>query len=255
MEKAVFAFLALALALTGCTEPQKQQGRYFEAVFQDPACTGNLCFDEIIALDDGFVFMKQSSDLLSYDTSFCSADMAKLNGAFSFLDSRLKESKFAECQDCGSFHLFYNNGKETKSRSVPVKEQEFEKEAYEKAKGLCAGSMDAELIHFVFGKGTEFTDFHIFSNNKIVIEKFGLRDGELLDSSVMEISAKEFEEIKALVPQDFFSKSSQDNCPANGYFYGYVEAFINGKHAEAFSCGGESPAGTAFDALKARLSG
>ncbi|MFH1234358.1 MAG: hypothetical protein V1493_01980 [Candidatus Diapherotrites archaeon] len=255
MEKTVFAFLALALALAGCTEPQKQQAGYFEAVFQDPACTGRLCFDEIIALDDGFVFMKQSSDMMSYDASFCSADMAKLNDAFSFLDSRLKESRFVECQGCESFHIFYNNGKETKSRSVPVKEQEFEKEAYEKAKGLCAESMEAELVHFIYGKGKEFTDFHVFSNNKIVFEKFGLRDGELLDSSVKTITAEEFAEIKGLVPQEFFSTDSQDNCPANGYFYGYVEAVIGGKQAAAFSCGGESPAGTTFDALKARLSG
>ena len=247
MKKSFFALALILVLISGC--PNGESGKYFEMVLQDSNCKNDLCFDEIFALEDGLVFMKQKAPNSDYQISFCNADKGKLNQMFSFLNENFRESRYVECTMCSSnyvYHLFYNNGKETKFSSIPVQEEIFEGEFYEMAKDLCSGAREAELIHVIYGKKFEYFDYHIFSNNYVVFEKFGLRDGELLDSKVSKITTEEFNGLKSLIADDFFSSSEIRNCPANGYSYGYVEALIDGKHAHYFTCGDETAAGKLF---------
>ncbi|MFH1587227.1 MAG: hypothetical protein ABID38_05185 [Candidatus Diapherotrites archaeon] len=244
MKKALLALAALLMLLSGC--PNGESGKYFEIVFQDPSCEGGICFDETIALEDGLVFMKQRLFGGDYEASFCGAEKEKLNEMFSFLDKNFGQSRYLECNQCPSYHLFYNNSRETKFSSIPVEEDIFEKEFYEMAKTICSGKREAELIHIIYGKNLEYFDYHIFSNDYVVFEKFGLREGELLNSKVSKLGEGEFTELKSLNSDDFFISDTKSNCPANGYFYGYVEAIIGGEHASYFTCGDETPAGKLF---------
>lgn len=253
MKKAFFVFGLMFLVLSGCTETS-QSHKYFEVVYSEPLCESGKCFDESIVLDDGFVFLKQRFLGKDFNVSFCSADQKKLNELFSFLEKNFKESKLVECSECNSIHLFYNNGKSTKYKSIPVKKTVFEKKFFEKTKSICSNKISGELIHVIYGKKNQYIDYHVFSNNLIVFERFGLREGELLDSRVLSISEQEFSELKSLVPREFFSSPVENNCPENNYFYGFMEAVIGGEYNYAFTCGDEKPVGKAFLKLIERLS-
>ncbi len=252
--KTTLPLFACALALfSGCIQPQNS-GKYFEITLQDPACGNNACFHEIFALDDGFVMVKKKTAETGYVVSFCSAGEEKKNELFSFLETSLEENKLEECAGCRTLHLFYNNGTATKYRSIPEKDASFEAIFFENAKSLCHAGKNAEFFHVIFGKGDKYSDYHIFSNNKVVFERFGLKEGELLSSDVSTISESDFAEMKSFFAGDFFSSAATDSCQGSGYFYGYIEAYINGKYNYAFSCGGNTAAGKAFLAFAKRFS-
>lgn len=245
MEKHVLVLAFVVLALSGCVE-QSNSGKYFEVVYSDPDCLGEKCFDEFIVLEDGLVFSKIRFPGRDYSVSFCSTPKEKASEMFSFLDASFEQSRLIECNSCDYLHLFYNNGTRTFYSSIPANEQVFEREVYDRATGLCQERKEAELVHLIVGTGSHYIDYHIFSNNIVVFEKFGLKEGELLESKVSKITPEEFAEFKSLISEDFFNSSPANNCPANGYFYGYVEALVEGKHNAAFSCGDEGPVGKAF---------
>ncbi len=264
MKKLLLALAALLMLISGC--PNGESGKYFEIVLQDPGCgdgtclgelfgcSNRTCFDETLVLEDGLVFKKQRFFGGDYEVSFCDVDSGKLSEMLSFLNANFKDSKYLECNNCSSFHLFYNNGKETKFSSIPAEEEVFEQEFYEMAKTICSGERDAELIHIIYGENLQYFDYHIFSNDYVVFEKFGLRDGELLDSKVSKLDRGKFSELKSLIPPEFSAPGIQGNCPANGYFYGYVEILVDRKHSSYFTCGDETAAGKLFLGLITEVS-
>jgi len=256
MKGALLFFSCILLLLAGCIQPPQPQGngKFFEATAQDPECQNNICFYEIFALDDGLVMVKKHITGSDYGISFCDANREKQSALFSFLEQNLKENKLGECGGCHSLHIFYNNGTTTRYSSIPYKSAVFEKQFFNEAQGICSAATEAEFIHVIFGKKDKYSDYHIFSNNKMVVSKFGLREGELLESGVDEISAAEFSEMKSFIPEQFFSSKAPGNCQANGYFYGYFEAYIGGKYNYAFTCGDGSDAGKAFLAFAGRFS-
>lgn len=242
----------LALLASGCIEGS-ESGKYFEIVLQDDSCSQGACFDEWLALEDGLLMHKQSLDGINYEISFCQSSQQEFQKMLSEISQGLKESRIEECESCAKIHLFYNDGKATRYSSVKASSA-FEKSIFERSKKLCAAPASAELIHVISGKNNSFSDYHIFSNNAVVFEKFGLRDGELLDSKVSSLKAGEFEELKKQVPAEFFETETFDNCPANGLFYGFIEARLESNYSNAFTCGDSTPKGTAFQKISGRFS-
>jgi hypothetical protein len=246
----VFLFVFFLLGCLGGGEGLK----YFESVYQDPGCTEGLCFDEVMAVEDGFVYLKMGNST-HYWTGFCSAGAGNLSRLFSSLDGGMGENVLSECTGCAAIHLFYNDGGRTRVISAPKGERVFADGFHGKAKGICSGQLDGGVIHIIYGKGGEYFDYHIFSNNVVVYERFGLRDGELLGSKAYRISGERFMELKSKITEDFYASETTDSCPKDGLFYGYVEAAFAGRHRDYFTCGGETPAGAAFSALVAEAEG
>ena len=245
--------LALAALVTaGCVGGGQPALSYFESVRQSLGCGGALCFDEVLALEDGLVYMKQGN-ASGYWVSFCNADGQKLYALFSMLDAQLEGKTLVDCRDCGTYHLFYNSGSETRYLSVPTGQNDLEG-FHGKAKEVCLSNADAGLIHVIWGVNGEYTDYHIFSNDVVVYERFGLREGELLDSRAYR-SEGVFARLTSIVHDDFFESNTKDNCPKDGLFYGFVEAAVGHRHREYFTCGDDTPAGGAFTALKDEVGG
>ncbi|MDO8647041.1 MAG: hypothetical protein Q7R70_01320 [Candidatus Diapherotrites archaeon] len=245
--------LFLALLATGCIE-SNESGKYFEIVLQDPYCNGSACFDELLFLEDGLVLKKQQIQGNDYTVSFCQTTPSEFNSLLSEIAKGLKASRFEECNSCAKYHLFYNDGKESKYSSVKAESAAFEKQVFAKAQKLCAMPSNAELFHVISGKGNSFKDYHVFSNGIVVFEKFGMKDGELLESKVSMLKAGEFEELKKQIPAKSFETETLDNCPANGFFYGFVEAKLSDNYDYAFTCGDSTPKGIAFQNLAGRFS-
>jgi len=244
-----FVCVVLAALAAGCLAPKDGNLAYFEVVYQDPSCGGGLCFDEILAMQDGLVFMKKGRPYGNYSVSFCRADGRILASLLSDLDDSLKGSTLEECSDCITYHVFYNDGLATRYSSVPEGLQTFQAGFYGRAKDICADVQSADLIHVIWGRNGEFVDYHLFSNGVAVYERFGLREGELLDSRAYRMDAGGFGRMARELADGFFTSNTTNNCPKNGLFYGYVEASIGGVHAEHFTCGDGTPAGRTFQTL------
>ncbi|MFH0862358.1 MAG: hypothetical protein V1875_04930 [Candidatus Altiarchaeota archaeon] len=251
MQAAAFAVLASLAFLGGCLGGSGGM-KYFESVYQYPDCAEGVCFDEVLALEDGLVYLKSDEFDAAAKASFCVADPDRLKGIFSGLDADFGESGLIECRGCPAYHLFYNDGGRTMYVSAPKGQSSLAEDYFPNAKGVCSSSTDAGLVHFIRGRGKEFIDYHIFSNDVVVWERFGLRDAELLDSRVYRQGGI-FSNVSALIDEGFFSSGTQDNCPKGVLFYGFIEASIGGRHAEYFTCGDDTAPGRVFSALDSML--
>jgi len=187
------------------------------------------------------------------EVSFCEAKTDMFSSLLKELEDNLRKNRMIECNGCSVYHLFYHNIKDTRYSSVPVSDAAFESGFHKRLAKLCDKNVNHELIHLIYGKDTKYIDYHIFSNNLVVYEEFGLKDGELLDAKVYEITSVEFEDLKKLFSNDFYNSDTLNNCPENGLLYGYIETIQDGKHGEYFTCGDSTPAGKIFNKLKERL--
>jgi hypothetical protein len=239
--------------MCGCLGGSEPSLRYFESVRQSPGCAEALCFDEVLALEDGTVLMKRGNSS-GHWVEFCSADPKRLSRLFADIDAQLKASTLKECENCATYHLFYNSGSQTRYMGVPSGLSSMEAEIHKKAGEICSNRTDTGLIHVIWGENGGYIDYHVFSNDVIVYESFGLRDGELLDSKAYRVEGI-FEALKSDIPPGFFESQTRNNCPKDSMFYGYVEAALGGRHREFFTCGDDTPAGAAFTSLVQEVEG
>lgn len=244
----------LLLLITGCTNPSNA-GTYFEITYENPDCNAShpFCFDEWLGVDDGLVLHKYQLYGEDYQVSLCQSPPARFETLLAEIDQNLLENRATDCRSCANYHMFINNGSSTRYSMLPEKEAIFEASILKKARQLCTTPSDARFIHIIFGKSKTFDDYHVFSTGKVVFEQFSIPGDRLVHSTVTSITPTDFTDLEKLIPPGFFAPSTDGKCPANGFFYGFVEVLSGDQYAYNFTCGGDSPKDQAFQQLVEKL--